>query len=288
MGDDDEVLWPLQTLPQTGQVYEVCAFCAAGPGTEQYKITQIRDALNSDNACQVCLTNYRKSGEKFYNQLFISPIKDANGRVTLYIGIQTDVTDLIRSVPAYRQRSRAPLEQQLHAAASLKASAQEQFQDGGAQSPASLSPAAAAARLHLGRSDSGLSDTSSDVSTEEVVDLEGVQKVMQVSVHMLVAAALNSCPPCESRHATFCSNACPPGGLVTHSGLRRAPQLEEEEAHDIERRIMDHEQPCSSNCLPTSLLLQLTKVQRAYVMSDPSQPDCPIVYASQQFLELTG
>jgi PAS domain S-box-containing protein len=40
--------------------------------------------------------------------------------------------------------------------------------------------------------------------------------------------------------------------------------------------------------LPSSLLQSLLKVQAAYVLSDPRQPDCPIVHASPDFLALTG
>jgi PAS domain-containing protein len=40
--------------------------------------------------------------------------------------------------------------------------------------------------------------------------------------------------------------------------------------------------------LPSSLLQTLLKVQAAYVLSDPRQPDCPIVHASPEFLALTG
>lgn len=40
--------------------------------------------------------------------------------------------------------------------------------------------------------------------------------------------------------------------------------------------------------MPSSLLQSLLKVQAAYVLSDPRQPDCPIVHASPNFLALTG
>ncbi len=44
----------------------------------------------------------------------------------------------------------------------------------------------------------------------------------------------------------------------------------------------------SSPALPVSLLAPLLKLQQSFVLSDPSQPDCPIVHASQGFLDLTG
>lgn len=69
----------------------------AGPGTERHKVTAIRDALRCERPVQVCITNYKKGGRKFYNQLYVAPIHDSHGRVSNYIGIQTDVTGMVKS-----------------------------------------------------------------------------------------------------------------------------------------------------------------------------------------------
>ena len=45
--------------------------------------------------------------------------------------------------------------------------------------------------------------------------------------------------------------------------------------------------PCAAPSLPASLQQPLMRLAQSFVLSDPSQPDCPIVYASQGFLELT-
>lgn len=44
----------------------------------------------------------------------------------------------------------------------------------------------------------------------------------------------------------------------------------------------------SSSVLPSSLSLALLRVQQSFVLSDPRLPDCPIVHASQRFLDMTG
>ena len=38
------------------------------------------------------LRNYRKDGTMFYNELTLSPIHDAAGTLTHYLGFQNDVT----------------------------------------------------------------------------------------------------------------------------------------------------------------------------------------------------
>lgn len=53
----------------------------------------IREALASGNHCQVLLKNYRKDGTFFWNELIISPIRDKDGELTHFVGVQNDVTD---------------------------------------------------------------------------------------------------------------------------------------------------------------------------------------------------
>ncbi len=53
----------------------------------------IREALESGTNCQVLLKNYRKDGSFFWNELIISPIRDEEGELTHFVGVQNDVTD---------------------------------------------------------------------------------------------------------------------------------------------------------------------------------------------------
>ena len=39
------------------------------------------------------LKNYRKDGSSFWNELIISPIHDAEGTLTHFVGVQNDVTE---------------------------------------------------------------------------------------------------------------------------------------------------------------------------------------------------
>ena len=41
------------------------------------------------------LLNYKKNGDPFINYLSVTPIYDAAGRLTHYVGIQSDVTELV-------------------------------------------------------------------------------------------------------------------------------------------------------------------------------------------------
>ncbi|NET55125.1 MAG: PAS domain-containing protein [Symploca sp. SIO2E6] len=88
-----------------------------GSDTDPQALKQIRQSLKEGKECQVVLKNYRKDGKPFWNELKISPIRDANGCLTHFISIQTDITKpkqaqqaLERSKALLRARQEADLD----------------------------------------------------------------------------------------------------------------------------------------------------------------------------------
>ncbi len=63
-----------------------------GPDTDRTSLDEIRRALAERRACVVELLNYRKDGTPFWNRLSITPVVDAAGEVTHFIGVQSDIT----------------------------------------------------------------------------------------------------------------------------------------------------------------------------------------------------
>jgi len=49
------------------------------------------------------LLNYRKSGERFWNLLSMTPVRDRAGNLMSYIGVQSDITELIRRKEAEQE-----------------------------------------------------------------------------------------------------------------------------------------------------------------------------------------
>ena len=64
-----------------------------GPETDPATIEEMRAAIRARRDCTVEVLNYRKDGTPFWNALTIAPVQDAYGRVTHFVGVQTDVTD---------------------------------------------------------------------------------------------------------------------------------------------------------------------------------------------------
>jgi PAS domain S-box-containing protein len=59
-----------------------------GAEVNQPGLAALRAAINGQSNGYAKLRNYRKDGSLFVNELFISPVKDASGVVTHFVGIQ--------------------------------------------------------------------------------------------------------------------------------------------------------------------------------------------------------
>lgn len=66
-----------------------------GKDTDDQEIQKIRNAIHSEppGSVSVCLLNYKKDGTAFWNNVHISPIRDAQGGVQFFAGVQSDMTD---------------------------------------------------------------------------------------------------------------------------------------------------------------------------------------------------
>jgi two-component system cell cycle response regulator len=60
---------------------------------------RLREALGKGESCRVLLRNYRKDGTVFWNEMTISPLLDADGRVTHFAGHHRDAGERLRIDP---------------------------------------------------------------------------------------------------------------------------------------------------------------------------------------------
>ncbi|MBC1223048.1 PAS domain S-box protein [Nostoc sp. UCD121] len=59
---------------------------------QQSALHELRSCIQAGTSCKVILRNYSKDGILFWNELSISPIHDENGKLSHFIGIQTDIS----------------------------------------------------------------------------------------------------------------------------------------------------------------------------------------------------
>ncbi|BDA47022.1 probable sensor histidine kinase GacS [Coccomyxa sp. Obi] len=91
-----------------------------GPGTDEAPLEELRRATRQGQACVVQLMNYRKNGDAFVNYLSVTPIHDSAGVLTHYVGIQSDITDLVNHKKAELAAKHAAVQ----AAAAVEAKSQ--------------------------------------------------------------------------------------------------------------------------------------------------------------------
>jgi len=75
-----------------------------GEGTSRDVVASIRKAIAEKTNHRIVIKNYRKDGSAFWNDLYLTPIRDGQGVVTHFLGIQNNIRDLDRNnrnVPFY-------------------------------------------------------------------------------------------------------------------------------------------------------------------------------------------
>ncbi len=83
-----------------------------GQDTDPASVGKIRDAIAEERDLAVDILNYRKDGSAFWNALFVSPVRDVDGKVIYFFASQLDFTN-IKSKEAELARARHIAEEQV-------------------------------------------------------------------------------------------------------------------------------------------------------------------------------
>ena len=81
-------------MPVSGSDQVLCCHLQ-GPGTDKAPLAELRTATRLGRSCVVQLVNYRRNGDAFVNYLSVTPIHNDAGMLTHYVGIQSDITELV-------------------------------------------------------------------------------------------------------------------------------------------------------------------------------------------------
>ena len=73
-----------------------CRFLQGGD-RDQPALEELRVAIREGRECRAVLRNYRKDGTLFWNEIYISPVHDEEGRLVNFVGVQNDVTESKRT-----------------------------------------------------------------------------------------------------------------------------------------------------------------------------------------------
>jgi PAS domain S-box-containing protein len=64
-----------------------------GPQTNPRSVDKIRHGIEKGEDTTVVLLNYRRDGSTFWNQFFIAALRDGEGKVVNYLGVQCMVSE---------------------------------------------------------------------------------------------------------------------------------------------------------------------------------------------------
>jgi diguanylate cyclase (GGDEF)-like protein/PAS domain S-box-containing protein len=99
----------LAGLPAADVLGRSCRFLQ-GPDTDPAAVSRIRAAITRGEECRETLLNHRGPDRTpWWNELHLSPVRDTDGAVVQYIGVQQDVTARVqaeRALAAERDRAR--------------------------------------------------------------------------------------------------------------------------------------------------------------------------------------
>lgn len=68
-----------------------------GEDRTQPALIELRNAIKEERAVTVVLRNYKKTGARFFNELTISPVRNDQGELVSFVGIQNDVSARIEA-----------------------------------------------------------------------------------------------------------------------------------------------------------------------------------------------
>ena len=81
-----------------------CRFLQGADTGQEDQRQIIREAIKNKKPVKVTLKNYRKDGTAFWNELTISPVFDDAGHISIYLGIQKDITNMVEMRDALTEK----------------------------------------------------------------------------------------------------------------------------------------------------------------------------------------
>lgn len=251
-----------------------------GPDTDMAEVAKIRDAVKAGRSFCGRLLNYRKDGTPFWNLLTVTPIRDNNGKVIKFIGMQVEVSKYTEGLSDKRMRpNELPVslihydDRQKETAMSSITEVVQKVKDPRARSqeeePMEPPPAPASPLVGPGASlksplwDLKKEDSKLSRKMSGRISLMGFKMGKRSSVGSKEALAAVEAP----------APAPPPPPPPEEEKERKHSWEQEGRERDIRQGI--------------DLATTLERIEKNFVITDPRLPDNPIIFASDSFLELT-
>nr|AML79554.1 putative LOV domain-containing protein [Cephalotus follicularis] len=261
-----------------------------GSGTDPEDVSKIREALQAGQSYCGRLLNYKKDGTPFWNLLTISPIKDENGIVLKFIGMQVEVSKHTEGSKEKTVRPNGLPESLIRYDARQKEMATSSVTElvQAVKKPRALSESTPRALM---RKSEGGSDNerraalarrkSEDISPNRRMSHGGrrlsMQRISEVPDKKQRKSGRRSFMGLIGRTSQSSEDSFDNGILMDFE------ESDEDERPDyVDDKVRRREMRKGIDLATT-----LERIEKNFVITDPRLPDNPIIFASDSFLELT-
>ncbi|WOH14780.1 hypothetical protein DCAR_0934303 [Daucus carota subsp. sativus] len=256
-----------------------------GPETDQNEVDKIRHAVKTGTSYCGRLFNYKKDGTPFWNLLTVTPIKDDSGKTIKFIGMQVEVSKYTEGVSEKLLRPNGLPNSLIRYDARQKEKALGSMNE--------VVQTVKHPRSHKDEKDYPNIDFT-HLKPSEVESLHApnrqTPRVMSTSDPYLRNSTQDSKSKFrKSQHAASMDGyqeRSSSTAVKLEDQLSIEPEvlmttdLERSDSWDRADRERDIRQGID-------LATTLERIEKNFVISDPRLPDCPIIFASDSFLELT-
>nr|AML76283.1 putative LOV domain-containing protein [Heliotropium greggii] len=248
-----------------------------GPDTDQNEVAKIRNAVRTGKSYCGRLLNYKKDGTPFWNMLTVTPIKDDNGRVIKFIGMQVEVSKYTEGVNDKELRPNGlPKSLIRYDARQIE------------KARASITEVVQTIKHPRSHRQSMNPDVTSKLENDKFMlpESAGTESISTPGRHTPQHDS-GKISSKTARVSLLGSKRRGSGGIAKPENQ---PAIEPEVlmTKDIERtdswERAERERDVRQGI---DLATTLERIEKNFVISDPRLPDCPIIYASDSFLELT-
>nr|AML78657.1 putative LOV domain-containing protein [Physocarpus opulifolius] len=264
-----------------------------GAGTDPEDVAQIRETLQGNKSYCGRLLNYKKDGTPFWNLLTIAPIKDENGKVLKFIGMQVEVSKHTEGSKDKMLRPNGLPESLIRYDARQKEMASNSVSElvQAVKRPRSLSESTN--RPFIRKSGGGRAEERAEAlgrrNSESVAPPRRNSRGDQPRMSMQCISELPEKKQKKTNRLSF-------------MGIRRKSQTIEEsfdtglpaETNESDDDDDDEKYDCLDDKVRQKemrkgidLATTLERIEKNFVITDPRLPDNPIIFASDSFLELT-
>ncbi|CAN0874910.1 PHOT1 [Linum grandiflorum] len=262
-----------------------------GADTDPEDVAKIREALESGKSYCARLLNYKKDGTPFWNLLTITPIKDDNGNVLKFIGMQVEVSKFTEGSKDKSLRPnglpesliRYDARQKELAASSVTELVEAVKRPRPRPRPRPRSESKSTTKRPLFRKSESASDGG------ERKGVVGGRRNSESAVSMHSISEMPDKKQTKSSRLSF-------------MGFRRKSTANSDSFDEYDDDDDDEEEVSDGDARPDSvddkvrkkemrkgidLATTLERIEKNFVITDPRLPDNPIIFASDSFLELT-